>query len=131
MHLHLIIIGIALIVLALIHFIFPKYFNWEKELATLSLINKQMTIIHTFFIALAVFLMGILCLSSTDELIRSHLGHQVCLGFAIFWTCRLVIQFFGYSSLLWKGKTFETIIHILFSFLWIYISTIFWLIYFG
>jgi hypothetical protein len=131
MHLHLIIIGITLIVLALIHFIFPKYFNWQKELTTLSLINKEMMIIHTFFIAFAVFLMGILCLSSADELIETHLGKQVCLGFAVFWTIRLVIQFFGYSSALWKGKTFETIMHILFSFFWIYISTIFWLIYFG
>ena len=40
------------------------------------------------------------------------------------------IQFFGYSNELWKGKTFETFIHILFIILWTYISTIFWVNYF-
>ena len=41
----------------------------------------------------------------------------IWIGLAIFWTVRLGVQFFGYSSVLWRGKTFETIVHILFSIL--------------
>ena len=116
--------------LALLHSVFPRYFNWEKELKSLSLINQQMMSIHTFFIALTVFLMGMLCLIATNDLIETHLGKTICLGFGIFWTSRLVIQFFGYSSILWKGKRFETIAHILFLILWAYLSIVFLKIYF-
>ncbi|MDF2552417.1 MAG: hypothetical protein K0R77_1692 [Chryseobacterium sp.] len=130
MHIHLIVIGIIFIVLALIHIIFPKYFEWEKEFRSLSLINRQIMKVHTIFIALTVFLMGLLCLTSANELIETNLGKKIIFGLAIFWTARLIIQFFGYSSKLWKGKLFETTVHIIFSMLWIYISFVFWIIYF-
>jgi len=126
MHSHLKIIGVLLIALSLVHFVFPKYFKWDKELSSLSLINRQLMTVHTFFIALTVFLMGLLCATSTNELIDTELGKKISLGLAIFWTIRLFIQFFGYSSNLWKGKTFETTVHILFSFLWTYLSLVFW-----
>lgn len=122
---HFEIIGILLMMLALIHFIFPKYFKWKEELKALSLINRQMMTIHTFFIALTVFLMGLLCFSSANELENTHLGKSICLGLGIFWLIRLFIQFFGYSKELWQGKVFETTVHILFSFLWTYLSVVF------
>jgi len=126
MEVHLKIIGFSLISLALIHVIFPRYFNWKKELKSLSLVNAQMMMIHTFFLALTVFLMGILCVSSSAELINGLLGKRICLGFAIFWTIRFFVQFFGYSASLWKGKVFETAVHIIFSLFWGYASVVFW-----
>jgi hypothetical protein len=111
--------------LGLIHIFFPKYLNWDKELKSLSLINRQMMTVHTFFIAFTVFLMGLLCLTSAKELVETILGKKIALGFGIFWTVRLFIQFFGYSKELWKGKTFETTMHIIFSILWTYLSFIF------
>ncbi|WP_276501102.1 hypothetical protein [Terrimonas pollutisoli] len=131
MELHLKIIGIFLIILALIHAIFPKYFKWKQELNSLSIINRQLMYVHSFFIAFVVFLIGLLCLTSTSELVETILGRRVCLGLAIFWIARLFIQFFGYSAKIWKGKTFETTIHILFSLLWTYLSVIFSLVYTG
>jgi hypothetical protein len=125
MEIHFKIIGVLLIILALVHGFFPKYFNWEKELKSLSLINRQMMAVHTFFIALAIFLIGLLCLVSSKELIETKLGKTISLGIGIFWLMRLFIQFFGYSSELWKGKGFETAIHILFSLLWTYLSIVF------
>lgn len=125
MELHFKIIGILLIALSLIHIVFPKYFNWDKELKSLSLINRQMLTVHTFFIALTVFLMGLICLTSSTEIIETNLGKKLSLGLGIFWTVRLVIQFFGYSTDLWKGKKFETFMHIVFSLLWTYLSIIF------
>lgn len=119
-----------LIVLAFVHLIFPKYFNWKKELQPLSLMNRQMMWIHTLFIALTVFLVGLLCITSPHELTETGLGKKISLGLAVFWTIRLLIQFFGYSKELWKGKVFETVIHIIFTLLWIYISVLFWMIYF-
>ncbi len=125
MELHLKIIGCILIILAIIHGVFPRYFNWKKELSSLSLVNKQMMYVHTFFIALFVFLMGVLCLTSSKDLIETNLGKRLCFGLGTFWAIRLIIQFFGYSSKLWKGKNFETLVHVLFIFLWTYLSFIF------
>ena len=129
MELHLKIIGILLIVLALIHIGFPRYFKWKEELSSLSIMNRQMMYVHSSFIAFTVFLMGLLCLTSSSELIGTVLGKRISLGLGIFWTARLFIQFFGYSTKVWKGKTFETTIHILFSLFWTYLSAIFILIY--
>lgn len=126
---HLTITGIILITLALAHPILPKYFNWSKELQQISLINRQIMYVHTFFIAFMLFLMGLLCLTSSSELINTKLGNRVLLGLSIFWTTRLVIQFFGYSSKLWKGKRMESIIHIACSLLWSYLSIVFFFMY--
>lgn len=129
MELHLKIIGYLLIGIALLHYFFPRYFKWKQELSSLSIINRQMMYIHTFFISLMLLLMGILCISSTADLLNTTLGKRVSLGIAIFWVTRLWIQFFGYSSELWKGKSFETGAHIIFTIFWTYFSTIFILVY--
>ncbi len=125
------IIGILLIALALMHSAFPKRFNWDTELKSLSLINKQMMEVHTFFIALVVFLMGLLCITSASELIGTTLGKRISLGFGVFWLIRLYFQFFVYATALWKGKKFETTVHILFAAFWAYLSAIFLATYFS
>ncbi len=129
MELHLNAIGVLLIILAMIHGIFPTYFKWTTELAPISLINRQMMYVHTFFIALVLLLMGILCLTSAKQIIETQLGHKLALGMGIFWAFRLAIQLFGYSSKLWKGKRFETTIHVLFLILWSYMSVVFFSLY--
>jgi hypothetical protein len=125
MELHLKFIGILLSMLALMHVVFPRYFDWKTQLSGLSLINRQMMYVHTFFIALVVLLMGVLCFTSANALVNSALGKKICFGLFVFWFARLVIQFFGYSSELWKGKTFESTVHVAFTFLWVYLSGVF------
>jgi hypothetical protein len=131
MDLHIKIIGCLLVIISLLHLFFPKYFEWKKECSSMSQINRQMFYIHSYFIALVLFLMGVLCLTSAFDLLNTNLGKRISLGFALFWITRLVVQFVGYSSKLWKGKRFETGIHIIFSLFWIYFSTVFLLIYFS
>lgn len=129
MELHLKIVGVLLMLIAVLHVIFPRYFKWKVELSTISHINRQMMYVHAFFIAFGVFLMGLLCLTSPNELMTTILGRRISFGLAIFWSTRLFIQFFGYSSLHWRGKTFETTVHILFAALWTYLSGVFLLTY--
>lgn len=129
MELHLKIAGFIMIFLAFIHFLFPKRFKWKDELTSLSLINKQLMYVHTFFIALVVLLMGVVCIYSATDIVETTLGRNLSFGLFIFWFVRLIFQFFVYSSELWKGKKFETVIHILFSFIWIYLSAVFLIIY--
>ena len=129
MELHLKIIGTLLIILALMHYFFPRYFNWKQELSSMSVINRQLMYVHSFFIAFMIFLMGVLCVTSANELVSTNFGKRISLGLAIFWIVRLCVQFFGYSSKTWKGKSFETGIHIAFLIFWVYVSTVFMLAY--
>lgn len=128
MELHIKTIGILLIILGFVHVIFPRYFNWKTELPSLSLINRQIMMVHTFFIALLLVLLGMLCLTATSDLVSTGLGKQVCLGLGFFWSCRLFIQLFGYSSELWRGKKFETFVHVLFTGFWVYLSSVFFML---
>ncbi len=121
--------GFVLITLGLFHVFFPKYFKWKEEFSKVSTINRQMMYVHSFFIAFVVVLIGLLCVTSATDLLTTPLGKRISLGISIFWITRLFIQFFGYSTSLWKGKTFETSIHILFSLLWIGLSAVFMLAY--
>ncbi|MFD2717581.1 hypothetical protein ACFST9_02570 [Hymenobacter monticola] len=123
--------GFFLIVLALLHAAFARYFNWRTEFAAVSLINRQMMYVHTFFIAFTVLLMGLLCLTSAAELVGTPLGRRVALGCGAFWLARLLVQFFGYSPALWRGKRFETIVHVAFVSFWSYLSALFLLVGLG
>ena len=119
--LHLRIIGILMIGLALVHAGFPKRFGWAAELKSLSLINRQMMQVHTFFIALLVALNGLLFVCNAEDLLQpSPLARSIVVGLLVFWGFRLFFQFFVYDSALWRGKRFETSVHILFGLLWLY-----------
>lgn len=123
--------GIILVFLGLIHAVFPTYFKWKEELKSLSLINKQIMEVHTFFLAVILVLMGLLAWFFPEELCTTSLGQAISCGLAIFWGLRLYFQFFVYSSVLWRGKPFETTIHILFSIIWTGYTTLFALSFFN
>ncbi|KOY85171.1 hypothetical protein AD998_02495 [bacterium 336/3] len=131
MDIHLKIIGIIMVVLGIIHVIFPRYFNWKEDLKSISLINQQLMYVHTFFIGFLVFLLGLLSLFSTQADFNTPIGSKIALGVSIFWGVRLFFQFFVYSSKLWKGKLFETIVHVLFSCLWVYFTVVFFLLFYS
>lgn len=81
--------------------------------------------VHTFFVALTVMLIGLLCCFYADNLANSQFGRVIAMGLGIFWGIRLLFQFFVYSPKLWRGKPFETTMHIIFSLLWIYLTFVF------
>ena len=130
MEIHLKIVGSILIALSLMHIVIPKYFKWDKELTSLSLITKQILYVHTFFIAFMVLLMGLLCLNYAHELIYDPFGKVISLGLFGFWLTRLIFQFFVYSPKVWKGKRFETVVHMVFAITWFYFTVVFLFSYF-
>jgi len=117
--------GVLLMLLGLAHAAFPRHFRWREETSGLSLLTRQILHIHTAFIGLTVFLIGLLSATCAPDLISTPLGKRICLGLAAFWGIRLVVQFLGYSPDLWRGKPFETTMHILFSLFWLYLTTLF------
>lgn len=131
MEIHIRIVGIILIGLAILHVGFPKKFNWKAELASLSLLNRQMMQVHTLFIAIIVLFMGLLCSFEYKDVEHTDLGKVISLGLGLFWFLRLYIQLFYYSPSLWRGKTFETAVHVTFTVLWSYFSWVFICNYFS
>lgn len=123
---HLRMAGALQIALALFHFALPRRFAWKTELARLSLLNRQIFLVHTFYVCLVVALIGALSLCAPRALLQpSLLGGLVLAGFALFWIIRLLFQWLVYDSSLWKGNRFNTAMHWLFTALWAYLAGVY------
>jgi hypothetical protein len=123
---HLKVAGVLLISLAAAHPFFPAQFGWKEDLAKLTLLNRQIFLVHSFFIALTVAMMGCLALFLTPRLLDgSPLARAVLGGLALFWGARLLIQLFVYDRRLWRGDPFRTCVHVAFTCLWLYLTVVF------
>lgn len=121
LELHLKLAGLSLMTLGVAHAFFDKRFHWREEMARVSLLNRQIFFVHTFFIALMLVLLGSLSLFGTAALVeRSRLGQLFLGDVTLFWSCRWFCQFVVYDAAIWRGKRFETLGHIAFSGLWTY-----------
>ena len=117
------IVGLLLVLLGLSHGFFNRYFKWERELAGVSLLTRQIFFVHTFFIALGVVLAGAASFVCADVLLRPGLlSRTVLAGMTLFWLCRLLAQFFTYDSRVWRGDRFRTVMHGVFSAFWVYVT---------
>ncbi|HZS54574.1 MAG TPA: hypothetical protein VFA65_09240 [Bryobacteraceae bacterium] len=119
---HLKIAGALLLLLGLGHGLFGRYFNWERELAQLSLLTRQILVVHCFFIALTVTSIGACTLFFTNALLWSgELSRVLLTAFVAFWLARLIFQLFVYDPAIWRGRAFYTAMHVVFSLFWTYV----------
>jgi hypothetical protein len=124
--LHLRIVGLLLLALVAINVYVPRRFNWREELASLSLLNRQIFRVHAAFICIILTMFAALALCYTKNLLEpTPLARAVLAALATFWLLRLLTQWFVYDRSLWRGKTFETIIHLVFTGLWTYFTATF------
>lgn len=124
--LHLRIAGAMQITLALLHFDFARRFRWREELARLSLLNRQVFYVHAFFICLVLVLFGSLSLFAPEALLEpSRLARLVLGGIAGFWLLRLFCQWFVYDASLWRGQPARTVMHFVFTLIWIYFVAVY------
>jgi hypothetical protein len=125
-HLQLKVAGALLVALGFAHSLFGRYFKWEKELAQLSLLTRQIFLVHCFFISLSIVLIGACSLFYTTALLGSgNLSRVVLTGFVVFWLIRLGFQFFVYDSAIWRGRRFYTVMHVVFSIFWTYVVLVY------
>jgi hypothetical protein len=123
LHIHLQIVGILLMLLGLSHIFFNRFFRWEQELVAVSLLTRQVFFVHNFFIGLTVMLGGVASFFCANALLRPDtLSRAVLSGMATFWLCRLLAQFVGYDSAIWRGDRFRTFMHVACSLLWCYVA---------
>ena len=118
--------GILLVGLAFAHIPIARRFRWREEAVRLSPLNRDIFLVHSFYIALTVGLMGALCVGWAQALTTpTVLGLPIAAGFALFWITRLYVQWFVYDSAIWRRRRFETGMHIFFSGLWFFLSVVF------
>jgi hypothetical protein len=126
LELHLRIAGALLLLLAAAHPFFPKQLGWRDDLAKLTLLNRQIFLVHVGFIVLILVLFGALALFFAADLVApSRLATAVLAGLTLFWGLRLVTQQLIYDRSLWRGNRRNTILHILASLLWTYLTIVF------
>lgn len=126
MEFHLQVAGALQIGLAMLHLFFPTRFHWKEELSRLSLLNRQMFIVHTFFICLVLVMIGALSLFAPQTVLqRTPLSRLVLAGFTSFWGLRLIFQLLIYDSRLWRGDSFRTIVHGLLTVMWTYLASVY------
>jgi hypothetical protein len=123
--LHLRIVGVLMALLVVVNLFVPGRFNWREELARLSLLNRQIVVAHMVFIVLVVALTSALLLTSAEALLEpSRLSRAVLFGLTVFWGLRMLMQWFFYSPRVWRGNCSHTVMHVLFSLAWIYVTAV-------
>ena len=118
--------GVLLAVLVVVNLVVPSRFGWRADLAQLSLLNRQIFQAHSVFLVLILGLSSALLLTSADALLEpSRLSRAILVGLTIFWGLRMMMQWFFYSSAIWRGNRFFTTMHVVFSVAWIYMTAVF------
>lgn len=124
--LHIKICGALLILLAALHPAFARRFRWQTELASVSLFTREVFWIHTLCICVVLVQFGFVSLVFADALLeRTLLGKLILAAFVSFWGLRCVVQHFGYSTALWRGNRFNTVVHVIFSAFWFYLVVVY------
>jgi hypothetical protein len=127
LELHLRIVGVLLLALTAMNLcIVPRRFGWKQEMARLSLLNRQIFQVHAGFICLVLVMMAALLLLYTEALLEgTPLSRAVLLGLGGFWFVRLLTQWLVYSPRVWRGHRFNTVMHGVFTGLWLYFTGVF------
>jgi hypothetical protein len=120
---HLRIVGAVMALLVVMHAFVPGRLRWREELARLSTINRQIFKVHTMFIVLLLALFAVLFTAYAEALLEpGPLSRAVLTGLTVFWTLRLLTQWFVYSPEVWRGNRFNTVVHAVISMVWIYVA---------
>ena len=118
--------GVVMAVLVVVNLFVPSRFHWREEMSRLSLVNRQIFQVHSMFLVLTLGLFSALLLTCAPALVEpTPLSRAILVGLTIFWGLRMVMQWCFYSSELWRGHRFNTVVHVAFSAIWIYLTTVF------
>jgi len=118
--------GIAVLNLALI-----RIMGWEKDLAALPLLIREVFHVHVWFISITLTIFAIMTWRFLDELTTNPACRWLAAGAGIFWAIRAVLQVTYYSSSHWRGRVGRTLIHMALlltygGFAVVYLAAAFW-----
>ncbi|MCU0633415.1 MAG: hypothetical protein MUE41_00975 [Gemmatimonadaceae bacterium] len=118
--------GAGLLLLAIAHVPIARQLRWREEAARLSAANAAIFHVHTLFICAMLVLMGLPALLAPELfIVPSRAGAWLAWSFAAMWGLRLYVQWFVFPQHLWRGKAFETAMHLLFTVIWSGLTALF------
>jgi hypothetical protein len=123
---HLRAVGVILALLVGVNLAVPVRLRWREEMARLSLLNRQIFQAHSVFLVLTLAMMSALLLTSADALlVPGPLSRAILIGLTAFWGLRMLMQWWFYSAAIWRGNSFNTVMHVVFSATWVYMTSVF------
>jgi hypothetical protein len=118
--------GAGLILLALTHIPMSKRLRWREEAARMSLSSASVFHVHTLFVCAVLVLMGLPALLAPDIFLDpTRAGRWIAWSYAAFFALRLFAQWFVFPRALWRGKPFETQMHLVFTMIWLGLVVLF------
>ena len=99
--------------IALLGPMIPRLLNWNEPIAAMPLLVREVSHVHTFFIALTCAIFGVITSRFASELASPP--HELMRWFAasigLFWGIRCVMQWTTYSAVHWRGLLWKTLAH--------------------
>jgi len=88
--------------------------------------TRQIFFVHCGFIVMLLILQAVLLLAVPQALVEpTTAGLALLVGLTVFWVYRLFAQLFMYERRLWIGNRLHTIVHVVFTAIWCYLSGVF------
>src|SRR2546425_8013492 len=122
--------GIDHFVILIASFQVPSRLRWKQDLAQLMPFNRKLLWVQSGFTVLTIIAFGVLTLTLHAEMIR---GDRAAIGIvcfiATYWTARILVDAFYFSSADWpKGKQF-VIGHVLLTSLFVALACDYWALF--
>ncbi|MEE6247924.1 MAG: hypothetical protein VX375_07540 [Pseudomonadota bacterium] len=90
----------------LFHLGFWRLFHWQRDLASLSFINRGVMQILNLCLTCVFFIFAYISIVHTDALLESPLGNSLVLAISFFWFFRAAAQFVFFRLLHWLSWLF-------------------------
>ena len=87
---------------AIFHLFFWRLFNWKKDLASLTIVNRAVMQILNLCLTFVFIVVAYISLFYSSEMLSTNLGKVITASISLFWLIRFVEQlyFFGLKKLL-------------------------------
>ncbi len=90
--------GILQWIIASANIFLPRKLRYAQNIASMSMIVRQVFIVHAVYIGVLLIALGALCLGFAPDLAGgSALGRSISAFLAAFWGARIAIQLFYYD----------------------------------
>lgn len=105
--------AIGQIAIACLNTRLDKMLNWDQELNNLSLLLREVFVIHKWFITITLLIFGAITIRFAQPMgtAEFEMARWLAAGIGIFWAIRTGVQLFFYSASHWKGNKGRTAIH--------------------
>lgn len=115
--------GVIQCVIAIANIAIPGKLQYAENLAKVSVIVRQVFIVHAVYIVGMLLAFAVLCFGFASELTTGHgLGRAMSALLAVFWGVRLPVQLFYYDT---QPKRQHRVAHALFSLMFGYLAAVF------